>query len=438
MKNFKYISLVIIVILSLNEVSSQSVLTVQDAITIAIENNYDVQIAKNDTEKSNIENGVLNSGYLPTVSVSGGVNYANETQNVTFNDGNTESVSYAITETYNASLTAEYTIFDGLERKFNVKKNTENLNLKKLQERQSIENTIISIYETYYNVAYQHQIVENLKLNIDNSMDRLERTKKKLKYGQGTKLDELNAQVDLNNDSISYASAYKDLKNAKRNLNLILGRDIRTPFTADTTVSFSASLKEGDILTQAEKNNVSSLLNQQNVLLSDLDIKINKAKYLPKLSGSASYNWNRSNNPPAIAFALNNEAYGVNLGLSLSWNVFDGGSTKTRIKTSQLDKENRMIELEKAKEELKKQILNDYEDYLNKQFTLRAEQNNVATNKLNFSRTQKQFSLGQVSAIEFRQAQINLYNALNNLAKAEYDLKLAEVNLLQLSGALVN
>ncbi len=416
--------------------AAQKTLTVREAIEIAIESNYDVRIAKNDTEISKIEKGLLNSGYLPSVSASGNVSYSDEVQSVVFSDGSLTEVDNAITESYSAGITADYTIFDGLERKFNSKKNTENLNYTKLQERQLIENTVISIYETYYNVAYQAQVVDNLLLTIENSIDRLERTKRKLKYGQGTKLDQLNAQVDLNKDSISYASAYKDLKNAKRNLNLLLGREVTVPFKIDTVVIFSEPFDENNILQSAEENNVSALLNKQNILLSELDIKINKAKYLPKINGSASYEWNESLNP-VTSFALENETYGLNLGLGLSWNLFDSGKTQTNIKTSKITKANREIELYRAKEELKTEIYNAYEDYMNKQFTLKAEDNNVLTNRLNFSRTQKQASLAQVSAVEFRQAQINLFNALNNLAKAKYDLKIAEINLLQLAGKLI-
>ncbi|WP_422107555.1 TolC family protein [Winogradskyella sp.] len=436
MKNFRILYMVAVFFIS-KLAFAQDILTVDDAIKMAVEKNYDVRIAKNDTKISDIENGVLNSGYLPKVSASGGVNYSDENQNVVFSDGNSAEITGAITESYNASITADYTIFDGLERKFNVKKNEENLNLKRLQERQSIENTIIAIYNAYYNVAYQKQIEEHLKLNIANSEDRLERARKKLKYGQGTKLDELNAQVDLNNDNISYAAANKDYKNAKRNLNLLLGRDISAFFEVDTTVVFLEGLEEDVILESSETENVTSLLNQQNLLLSDLDIEINKAKFLPKINGSVSYNWNQSINPPTN-FALENEAYGLNLGLSLSWNIFDGGQSKTRVQTAKITRENREIELYRAKEELKKEVYNAYEDYTNKQFTLEAEQNNVITNTLNFSRTQNQFSLGQVSAVQFREAQINLFNALNNRARAKYDLKIAEINLLQLAGKLID
>ena len=157
-------------------------------------------------------------------------------------------------------------------------------------------------------------------LNIKNSRDRLERTKRKLKYGQGTKLDELNAQVDLNNDSISFTSANKEYRNARRNLNLLLGRDVMLNFEVATKIVFSKPLEEVFILESSKNNNISSLLNKQNILLSELDIKINKARFLPKVNGSASYNWNQSINP-VTSFALENETYGINLGLNISWNI---------------------------------------------------------------------------------------------------------------------
>ncbi|MEM9001388.1 MAG: TolC family protein [Bacteroidota bacterium] len=417
-------------------VVAQELLTMDKAIAIAIENNYDLRIAKNDIEIARVEASASNNNYLPTVSASGGVSYSDETQNVTFSDGSLTSIDGAVTESYNASVTAEYLLFDGLVRKYTQDSNEENLNLAQLQERQQIENTVIDIYASFFNVAYQKQVVENLKLNIENSTDRLLRAQKQLKYGQGTTLDELNAQVDLNNDSISYIEAFRDLKNLKRTLNLSLGRMITAEFEIDTTVAFAATLKEQAMVEMAQQNNIEIVLSKQNILLSELNIKINRAQFLPKISGSGSYNWNENQNPPT-SFALENESYGVNLGLNLTWNIFDGGNS-TRVKTAKITKQNREIELARVKDQLLTNVLNAYETYTIAQKTLRSEGKNVKTNELNFGRTQKQYSLGQVTSLDFREAQINLFNARNNYVRAKYDLKIAEIDLLQLSGTLLN
>ena len=421
---------------------TQEKLTIKKAITIAIESNYDLKIFSNNVKIAEIESGILNSGYLPRVSANAGINYTNNNQNITqlnteTGQQETSSIAGAITESYNASITAEYTLFDGFERKFNQDKQKGNLKFNELQERQQIENTIISIYDMYYNIAFQTQLVENLLVNIDNSKDRMIRAQKRLKYGQGTKLDELNATVDLNNDSISYASAKRDLVNLKRNFNLSLGIEVENRFIVDTSVVFIPLINKKYILESAKKNNVRTVLATQNILLSELDIKINKAGFLPKITGSGSYSWNDSQNPPETSLLTANESYGVNLGVNLSWNLFDGGSSKTRTKTAKIHKKNREIELYREKEQLKTEIFNAHEEYSNILFTLKAEKKNVRTNKVNFKRTQKQYSLGQITAIEFRQAQINLFNALNNQARAKYDLKIAEVNLQQLGGILI-
>lgn len=414
----------------------QNILSMEDAIATAVENNHDLRIARNNTQIADIEASTLNNGFLPTLSAGGGISYSDENQSVTFSDGTSTSIGGAITESYNASITAEYLIFDGLERKFGRDRNEENLTLAQLQERQQIENTVISVYENFFNVAYQKRVVENLGMNMANSKDRLVRAQKQLKYGQGTKLDELNAQVDLNNDSIAHIEAVRDLNNLKRSLNLALGRKVTTDFEIDTTVTFSVKLREQDVLQSAERNNIEMILAQQNILLSELDIKINKARFLPKISGSGSYQWNESQNPPT-SFALANESYGINLGLNLSWNIFDGSSV-TRVKTAKITKQNREVELTKVKDQLLTDVLNAYKTYTISQYTLNAESKNVDTNKLNFERTQKQYGLGQITSVEYRQAQINLFNARNNYTRAKYDVKIAEVNLLQLGGSLLN
>lgn len=415
---------------------AQDTLTVEKAIAMAVKENYDLKIARNNVRVAEVESSLLNSGYLPRFTAGGNVNYANEDQDVAFSDGTATSIDGAETEMYSASVTAEYTLFDGMERKFTNERQEGNLQLNEWQERQQIENTIISIYETYYNVAFQQQVAQNLLINIENSRDRLLRSQKRLKYGQGTTLDELNARVDLNNDSISYATAIRDLNNLKRNLNLLLGRIVREAFQVDTTITFLPMLSEEEIFSSAQRNNIQLVLARQNILLSDLDVKINRARMMPKLTGSGSYQWSESQNPPT-SFFLSSEAQGLNLGLSLSWNIFDGGATRTRVETAKINKNNREIELFRTQEQVKTEVYNAYEIYTNARYTLEAEANNVRTNNLNFTRTQRQYSLGQVTTIEFRQAQINQLNALNNYARAKYNLKIAEIDLLQLGGRLL-
>ena len=141
---------------------------------------------------------------------------------------------------------------------------------------------------------------------------------------------------------------------------------------------------------------------------------------------------------PATAFAAGSNATGLNAGISLSWNLFDGGATKTRVANAKIALENQKILKEQQVETLANTLKNTYEAYNNALFVLDAQEQNVTTNQNNFERTQERYKLGQVTSIEFRQAQINLLNSQTALNNAKYDAKLVELQLLQLSGDILN
>lgn len=416
----------------------QKILTVEEAVKIAIENNYDIQLSVEDYAFAKAETSIYNSGYLPRITGRAGANYSEDTQNVQLADGEAVSIEGAVTESYNASITAEYTLFDGFERKWNNRRNELNLDAQELAKQNQIEQSITTLYEVFYSIAYQEQVVENLKFNIVNSENRLTRAQKRLKYGQGTKLDEFNAQVDLNTDSLSYRRAVTDLKNFKRDLNFVLGDtsdDIS--YKVDTTLVYLPFISKEEIDEFSSKNNKQLLLADQNVKLSEVDVKVNRSRYLPKINGSATYRWNESFNPPT-SFAVTSEVYGVQLGMNLSWNIFDGGQNRTRVETAKITLDKRTLELQKIRHQVQVDINQAYQVYMDALAIVDSEKDNVLANERNWQRTQKQYALAQLNSIEVRQAQINYLNALNSLAQSRFDLKIAEVNLLRVAGILID
>ena len=180
--------------------------------------------------------------------------------------------------------------------------------------------------------------------------------------------------------------------------------------------------------------------NETNIAISEFNIKVNKANYLPSLNFNASYGFDRTENEnlvnPFGARLITSD--GLNSGLNLSWNLFDGGSTKTRVANAKIALENQEILKEQQLETIENTLNNAYESYQNALFILQAQEQNVITNQNNFDRTQERYKLGQVTSIEFRQAQINLLNTQTALNNAKYDAKLIELELLQLTGELLN
>ena len=418
---------------------SQEKLTKEAAVDMALDHNYDIKLVNNNVAAAKNNASIYNSGYLPTVSANGGANYQDRFNENEFEDGSVQD-NETVTDSYNASVGINYLLFDGLGRMYNYKKLQELYNLSEIQARQVIENTLLQLLATYYDVALMTENKVNQEKSLAISKDRSIRERYNYEYGQNTQLDVLNSEVDVNNDSIALLNITRELSNAKRDLNVVLGRDINTDFMVDTLVTYAIDLNYKDLLNSAKENNTLLLQAEKNIDLSNFDLKINRSNWLPSIGLNGAYGWNSfnvdSNTSNAFSFAAQN-SNGFNAGVNLSWSIFDGGLTKTRVDNAKIAIDNSSIQKEQVDQDLERNVANAWETYQNALFILQAEQKNVETNKRNFSRSEEQFKLGQIISVEFRLAQVNLLNAVNNLNQAKYVAKVAELKLLQLSGDLL-
>ncbi len=427
----------ILFLLSFSVSFAQEKLTKENAINLALENNYGIQIAKNIVKITENNASIFISGYLPKVTANAGANYNNNSSEFTSQSGNKSEINDAESKLYNASIGLNYTLFDGLGRSYNYKKLKETHNLSELEAQAIIENSILQIFTIYYDVAQLTEDNINILESLNISKQRLKRAKYSFDYGQSTRLQILNAEVDVNNDSIKYINTQRFLANAKRDLNLLLGRTVTTNFTVDTDITFNLTFDYSNLLEKAKNHNIEMQKVAKNIELSQFDIKINKANLYPSLNFNSSYGFNKSDNDATFTNA-EQLSKGLNAGVSLNWNLFDGGNTKTRIQNSKIIADNLQVQKEQIENELERNVANALEIYNNALFISKSEEKNVETNKRNFSRTEEQFKLGQITSIEFRQAQVNLLNAQSNLNLAKYDAKNAELKLLQLTGDLLN
>jgi len=434
---FNKISILILLFLSIMKGVSQEILTKKEALKITLENNFGIKIANNNIEIAKNNSSIYNSGFLPTASISSGANFRRDNQTINRQDGTSISIDDAETKSYNASVNVNYIIFDGLGRKYNYQQLKETYNLSELLAKQTIENTYLQLFTTYFQIARLSENKANLTEALSISKRRLLRAKYQFEYGQSNKLELLNSEVDVNNDSITLINARQQLSNAKRGLNIVLGVEKNINYEVDTDVYFNKMMNFEDLLQKTIANNSTLKQNEINIAISEFNIKINKSNYLPSLGLNTSYGWNKSENP-ATSFLAGSTSNGLNAGLSLSWNIFDGGGSKTRVANSKIALQNQQILLEQQKVTIKNTLKNAWEEYQNQLFILQAQEKNVVTNQNNFDRTVERYKLGQITSIEFRQAQINLINSKTAFNNATFDAKLIELQLLQLSGDILN
>ncbi len=423
---------ILIVIFSM-QLNAQKILTKKEALQIALENNYGIKLANNNIDIAKNNSSIYNSKMLPTITTNAGANYTINNQEIE----QQAKLTGVETKNYNASVNLNYTIFDGLGRKYNYKQLKETYNLTELQARETIENTYLQLFTIYFQIARLSENTQNLNKTLDISKQRLQRAQYQYEYGQSTKLELLNAEVDVNNDSINFLNAKQQFTNTKRDLNIVLGTKQDVNYDVETEVDFVSLLSFEQLLLKATENNVVLKQNEKNIMISEYGIKANRGGYLPSIGLTSSYGWNKNDNPSTLSFPSSTTT-GLKAGVNLSWNLFDGGSTKTKVANAKIALDNQEILQQQQIETLENTLKNTWEEFHTRLFILKAQEQNVITTQNNFDRTQERYKLGQVTSIEFRQAQINLLNTQTALNNAKYDAKLIELELLQLSGQILD
>ncbi|MEH6620142.1 TolC family protein [Maribacter arcticus] len=417
--------------------AQENTLSKEDAIALALKNNFGVIIAKNNLKIADNNKNILNSGYLPSLTGNAGGSFDQNNQEATFQDGSVRAIDGAETTRYNASLNLNYTLFDGLGRWYDYKRLKEEYGLSELETRETIETTMIQLYTVYFEVARLTENIKVLEDTFSNTQKRLQRSEYSFDYGQTNKLDVLNAQVDLVNDSINLMNTRQTFRNTKRDLNLLLNRDLASSFEVDTVIAFVNPISLEEFLDKGIANNVSVLQTEKNIKINDYAYKSSKSVFLPTVGLTGSYGWNEGNFP-ATNFLASSVSTGLSAGLNLTWNLFDGGNSITQIKNAKIVLDNQETIKEQIEQQVFRDVQNAKENYLNRLQVFSLQEQNVVTNQNNFERSNEQFQLGSITSIEFRQAQINLLNAQTNKNLAKYDAKLAELQLLQLTGQLLN
>jgi outer membrane protein TolC len=432
--NFKSNIIVLMLIIASNTFAQEQ-MSLMEAVNVAVSENRDIKIAKNNLKIAENNASILNSGYLPTVTGNAAGQKKLEDTHVQFAGGVDRFVTDAKTDSYNYGVTLNYTIFNGLGRHYNYKKFEESYDLAELQSRSVIENTLINLIKSYYDISKLQSRIKNQEQTLKYSKERLDRTQNQYDFGQSGKIDLLRSQVDFNTDTINYLDLKRQLDVAQRNFNVLLSRDVKIEILADTNVVFNIDIVENEILDLALSQNVDYLIANQNLTISTLDVKSNRSGFMPKIDISGGYNYNNTQSDGG-AFLLN-ETDGFNARAGLTWNIFDGGMTNTKVQNAKIAKLNAQEQLELLKSDIERQVSNAYVNYKNALIIMNAEEINLQTNRLNFDYSLEKFQLGQINSLDFRKAQVDLLDSENRYYEAKLSAKISELELMKLAGVFL-
>lgn len=415
-------------------VLGQSVLSIDEVLSAVEKNNYDLQAARQNLATAEMLTSKYNQGYMPNLGVNAGVAYnlngIKQIYNFNFPDLDIQNIQAG---NGNVGLSSSYILYDGGQRKLRNEKNLSNLDFVKLQIENINQVVGYNASQIYYSIAQAIYNIDLLNESLEISNERLKRAKTYYEYGNTSKVDILNAEVDVARDNLSLLSVQNNIENLKWQLNqLTLRQD--TDYQVDTSFILMYQLSDFDELkTLLLQSNTELIALKKNIELVQFDAELASKSNSPQVLANGAYNLNYQKNSSKSQLDLSRNN-GLNLGLSANYNILDGGQRHLQEQLAIINKESANIELRSKENELITQLNRLWNSYQYNLLTMNIEQQNIETNRVNFELVKSLYENGQQSSVEFRQAQLNLINAQSQYYIARTGAKLSEIELDYLLG----
>ncbi|PRY53657.1 outer membrane protein TolC [Arcticibacter pallidicorallinus] len=421
-------------IFSIANIQAQEVLTLESAIRISLENNYNIRITRNQTEIDRNNVSLANAGILPVVGADLVNNRSIQETRQTQADGSVREVKDARNSNLNYGIGLDWTIFDGFAMFANYDRLKELQKLGETNMKATILNTVSDVVNNYYYLIRLQKETDATDTAVAISRLRLNTAENRYKIGKAAKLEVLNATVDLNTDTTNLLRLRDMVRARKIILNELLARDVNTDFAIRDSIVTDPSLKFDQLLNLSSQQNPVIQTAFINERIARLNLKQVKATRYPTLGVNTGYNFTRSHSE--LGFARDAKGQGFTYGLTASVNIFNGFLQKRNEKNAEIQIENAQLDYNRLKQNITAQLSSAYQTYLTNLQLVDLERSNQNVAKQNMDITLAKFRLGSVTPVEFREAQRNYLEASVRFTDSEYQAKQAEIALKELAGNL--
>lgn len=413
---------------------AQQVLTLEDAVKIALQNNYDIRLAKNDLKVDQTNTDIGNAGMLPTVTANVIDNNGIQNASQTRTDGTVTSLDNAKNNSLNVGVGLDWTVFDGFRMFARYDQLKELQKLGEAQLKLTILTKISDVNEIYFDLVQQQQQLAALDTTLVISRQRLELAQNRFTIGKASKLEVLNAQVDLNTDTTNLLKQKDTYQKTKVALNQILARDPQTDYKVVDNIVVDKDLQLVELTNLAVSQNPQLQAQIVNKRVSELQLKQVRAGRFPTVRVNTGYNFAETQS--SIGFTSQTSARGLTYGFTASMNIFDGFFQNRNEKIAKLGIENAQIAIEQQQNTLSSQLVSAFQTYQTNLQLSELEDKNEDIAKQNLDITLEKFRIGTITTFEFRTAQLNFVNAQLRNSNAQYVAKLSEIALKELAGNL--
>jgi outer membrane protein TolC len=414
---------------------AQNALTEQDAISIALKYNYDILVARNNASTDSVNNTPGNAGMLPNISINASESYsaANNIQQK-FSDGTSLNSSNVNSNSLNASVGLNWTLFDGGKMFVTKRKLNEIQALGEIQFRDGVLQTVYDVILAYYDVVRQKQELASINEVITYNLERVKISQTSYDAGLSPKTNLLQAKIDLNVYQENAINQQSIIIAAKRTLNKLLGRNPDISFEVLDSIPINDLLDKQELAKKLDASNTSILAYKKQVDISKLSLKEMNTLLFPRISFNTGYGLFQSNTPGSIP--LTSRTIGPSIGGTISIPVFQAGNAGRQIKIAKIQLQSDEYNLESIRLQMNQQLQNALTQFENHLQLLRIEKDNAILAKENLEISIQRLRFGQTTSLEVSLAEGSFVESLTRLINFEYDLKVAETKLKQLLSRL--
>jgi outer membrane protein len=442
---FSFCLALVISLFPLDKIYAQPLLTLEDAVAIALENNYDIRLAKSDSALLALDYSYRNAVFFPQLNANVGTTWTDNNQKQEFTDGTSREGDVS-TNNLNGSVALNWVLFDGL-RMFALRDKAEAYaSLGGLNMRNQIVNTVSEVINAYYLIVRQKQMLKAIEEQMSLSQVRVDLSQRKLEIGLGTKQEYLQSQIDLN----AQKSAKLHQETYIRELKVILNQRIdpgpdgtsnllSTDYEVTDSIPIDFVMELEDIRSQLELSNPTLQISRKNLDIASINLQEAKSGRWPTVQFNSAYNFSRTNNDLALNpfLPIFNQNKGFNYGFSASIPILNYRNTDRLVEQSKLNIQYQSLQYASERSRLTLNVINAYNIFQLQKDVLELEESNILLARENVSITQETYRLGTSTFIQLREAEKSLEDAYDRLIAARYNAKVAETELMRLRGEIV-
>ncbi|HEY1045452.1 MAG TPA: TolC family protein [Bacteroidia bacterium] len=430
--------------------------TLKQCIEYAWLNNPDVKQSILNFESAKIDAKQSRTALLPSFSASAGQNY----QFGRTIDRFTNTFVNQTIRSNNVSINGNWVVFNGLQNQNSIKRQ-DALERSNDESIQNTKNTIaLSIASSFLQVIQAEETIKNCEFQIESTKQRIDRAQRQVDAGTtdlsallSLKAQLANEQLNLVNAQNSKNTALLSLKNTMQ-MPIDNELDIEIPAVDPALISNDLSAHQIYLLALDNMPQIKAAVHQSEA--ARFQTKMSAGNYAPsialygsistvysqsakevtdvKLTGSQPIGYTQVGNEVVLqpVYSVNykttnfgkqfKDNLGQSLGLSLSWNLFNGMQVHNQVQKSKIQEQISALNLQRTKNTLMSDINLAVNNYGASKAKHEASVNNVDAQKLSFEYVQKRFDAGVTTSFDFIQAKNNYLQAVSSEVQARYEL----------------